>query len=180
MDLDFHCFKSRVERAPLNGCRRGQHAANALVRERPDLSKQVTGTEIDPYYKDSVLESFWIWVHDNWGQPAQPESDPWKRVHCWMALTKSGRLRKLYKLNGKFDCEIVDSGNGYWRPQGLTDPTTIKGYEKEISPSGEAVEKRGYQLISCSGEWFRSPEDFVKMYTVYLKDPVVEMFEMDL
>ena len=46
--------------------RKGQRAFNALCELRPDLSAQVRGTNLDPFYTDSVLPSFYEWVGNNW------------------------------------------------------------------------------------------------------------------
>lgn len=46
--------------------RMGQTAFNVLVNVRPDLSEQVRGTDLDPFYKDDRLLAFYQWVEENW------------------------------------------------------------------------------------------------------------------
>lgn len=38
--------------------RMGQAYFNALREVRPDLASQITGTEFDPFYNDSVMGAF--------------------------------------------------------------------------------------------------------------------------
>lgn len=44
----------------------GQSAFNVLYKLRPDLSEQVRGTHIDPFYDTSNLSNFFDWVKENW------------------------------------------------------------------------------------------------------------------
>lgn len=46
--------------------RDGQWAFNCLFFNRPDLSEQIRGTILDPYYNDDFLPQFWIWVEQHW------------------------------------------------------------------------------------------------------------------
>lgn len=49
--------------------RYGQAAFNVLAEIRPDLSEQIRGTALDPFYwldGDSRLVLFFEWVDDNW------------------------------------------------------------------------------------------------------------------
>jgi hypothetical protein len=69
MDLTYIDFATLVmedhagERATQ---REGQHAFNCLFMNRPDLSEQIRGTILDPYYRDEHLPQFWIWVEAHW------------------------------------------------------------------------------------------------------------------
>lgn len=46
--------------------REGQYVFNCLFYNRPDLSEQIRGTILDPYYLDQHLPQFWIWVEQHW------------------------------------------------------------------------------------------------------------------
>lgn len=55
---------------PPSGIRRGQHAYNMLYDIRPDLARRINGTEFDPFYMDSKLPAFELWLYQHW------EDDP--------------------------------------------------------------------------------------------------------
>jgi hypothetical protein len=46
--------------------RNGQGAYNVLDNMRPDLSRQILGGSIDPFYDDSRLDGFSEWVSEHW------------------------------------------------------------------------------------------------------------------
>lgn len=46
--------------------RKGQAYFNTLHEMRPDLSEQVRGSHIDPFYRDEVIENFLSFVGGNW------------------------------------------------------------------------------------------------------------------
>lgn len=46
--------------------RKGQFAFNKLAQLRPDLSEQIRGSKLDPFYDDDVLPAFFEWVEANW------------------------------------------------------------------------------------------------------------------
>lgn len=48
--------------------REGQAFFNALWEKRPDLYKQMTQTELDPFNLDERLPAAWQFVMDNWGE----------------------------------------------------------------------------------------------------------------
>lgn len=48
--------------------RAGQAFFNALWEKRPDLYKQMTQTELDPFNLDERLPAAWAYVMDNWEQ----------------------------------------------------------------------------------------------------------------
>lgn len=53
--------------------RAGQRAFNVLVENRPDLSEQVRGTDLDPFYNNANLYALFGWLYDNWTEePNQP------------------------------------------------------------------------------------------------------------
>lgn len=70
MPLDFTEFAILVyeDHAGERGIfhREGQFAFNCLFANRPDLSEQIRGTVLDPYYNDALLPQFWIWVKAHW------------------------------------------------------------------------------------------------------------------
>lgn len=46
--------------------RLGQAVYNKLVEVRPDVAKKLLGTDLDPYYKNSVTTDVWEFIHKNW------------------------------------------------------------------------------------------------------------------
>lgn len=46
--------------------RLGQAHFNILWRYRPDLSEQIRGTLLDPFYRDEKVAEFRSWVKRNW------------------------------------------------------------------------------------------------------------------
>lgn len=46
--------------------RKGQAFFNELLVVRPDLADKVRGTPLDPFYQDSRLEEFLLFVARNW------------------------------------------------------------------------------------------------------------------
>lgn len=46
--------------------RYGQVAFNVLFEMRPDLSKQIRGNYLDPFYMSGKLREFHAWVERNW------------------------------------------------------------------------------------------------------------------
>jgi hypothetical protein len=55
--------------------RYGQTAFNVLTECRADLSEQIRGTILDPFYKDdNDLNPFFEWVGDNWTKGADGKS----------------------------------------------------------------------------------------------------------
>ena len=46
--------------------RKGQAYFNVLSDVRPDLSEQIRGTALDPYYKDYVAPEIIAFVQNNW------------------------------------------------------------------------------------------------------------------
>lgn len=64
------CFKAQ---AKYNRWRIGQTLFNVLSEQRPDLSIQVQGTDLDPFYLDCTrpsvqekIDMYLRWVKDNW------------------------------------------------------------------------------------------------------------------
>ena len=49
-----------------DGWRFGQAVYNRLNQLRPDIAKQITGTPLDPYYKNAVTTETWEFIHKNW------------------------------------------------------------------------------------------------------------------
>ena len=49
--------------------RRGQMLFNVLHEHRPDLSGQVRGTALDPFYTDAKVDTFLEFVERNWTVP---------------------------------------------------------------------------------------------------------------
>ena len=45
--------------------RDGQIFFNVLAAFRPDLSEQIRGTELDPFY-DHNISAFFVWLVENW------------------------------------------------------------------------------------------------------------------
>ena len=48
--------------------RRGQFACNLLYKKRPDLAARIFDNhpELDPFYRDTNIPKFMIWVGENW------------------------------------------------------------------------------------------------------------------
>ena len=46
--------------------RKGQAFFNSLALNRPDLSEQIRGTNLDPFYREADLQGFMLWVDQNW------------------------------------------------------------------------------------------------------------------
>ncbi len=47
--------------------RTGQAAFNVLFIHRRDLSEQIRGTELDPFYAREIPTEFCVWVNAQWG-----------------------------------------------------------------------------------------------------------------
>jgi len=54
----------KVMSVPPEGIRRGQAVWNIVDADRPDLTDLVRGTDLDPYYSDTKLERFFMWLGD--------------------------------------------------------------------------------------------------------------------
>jgi hypothetical protein len=62
------------------GWRAGQALFNALREWRRDLAEVVSGTVVDPFYRDERVVPFSIWLRTAWGEPEPPrpaESKTW-------------------------------------------------------------------------------------------------------
>jgi hypothetical protein len=46
--------------------RKGQSIYNALTRVRIDLSRQIDGTELDPFHNDGVVSALSVWLEAHW------------------------------------------------------------------------------------------------------------------
>lgn len=68
MRIDFNDYLTRAFRHQPH-LRRGQAAFNTLWEERPDLAELVRGSDIDPYYRDELLDRFILWVEASWDEP---------------------------------------------------------------------------------------------------------------
>ncbi len=51
-----------------HGIRMGQAAFNALAVQRPEWAERLKGTDSDPFYSDSRLGLFWVWL---WSQEGE-------------------------------------------------------------------------------------------------------------
>lgn len=61
--LSFHEYQVAIEIAVnANSWRRGQAAFNVLDQLRPDLSAEIRGTALDPYYLEVIPLDFLVWV----------------------------------------------------------------------------------------------------------------------
>jgi hypothetical protein len=49
-----------------NEQRFGQAVFNVLHSMRPDIADELRGTEIDPYYQESVPEGVWAFIKARW------------------------------------------------------------------------------------------------------------------
>jgi hypothetical protein len=66
--MDFQTYLERVARRkaihPTE--RMGQAYFNQLHEDRPDISEDVRGDEIDPFYNDDLIGQFLVFVHLSW------------------------------------------------------------------------------------------------------------------
>lgn len=46
----------------------GQAVFNVLYEMRPDLSEQIRGTDLDPFYRDDRVREALRWIRSNWVQ----------------------------------------------------------------------------------------------------------------
>jgi hypothetical protein len=46
--------------------RMGQFLMNVLHRVRPDLYRQLTNTDEDPFYRDDLIPDALAWLEENW------------------------------------------------------------------------------------------------------------------
>jgi hypothetical protein len=68
--MNFEEYKAEVERVRVD-CpewRSGEAAFNVLLGYRPDLAKQIDGTEYDPYSRNDLCVNFWQWAADHWNE----------------------------------------------------------------------------------------------------------------
>lgn len=66
-------YLATVDRTDRLGLRRGQHYYNVLYNLRPDLANAVCDTPADPFYDDSRIDDFLIFIQVNWDQPSSGE-----------------------------------------------------------------------------------------------------------
>jgi len=53
-------------RAVCDEQRFGQAVYNCLVQNRPDIASLLTGTPLDPFYRDFVTEEVWEFIESKW------------------------------------------------------------------------------------------------------------------
>lgn len=65
--MTFDQFLIESMNTPTN-LRRGQFAVNLLSQVRYDLYELLTetGPGVDPFYNDTLIPSFLVWVGENW------------------------------------------------------------------------------------------------------------------
>ena len=66
MTFDEYLDSVELDRKYTLDWRDGQRYFNVLNKIRPDLSEQVRGTLLDPFYRDVALDDFLIWCENNW------------------------------------------------------------------------------------------------------------------
>jgi hypothetical protein len=54
---------STIKKMETNKLRVGQKAFNDFAEKYPELVEKITGTEFDPFYDDSKIESFYLRVN---------------------------------------------------------------------------------------------------------------------
>lgn len=66
--LYFHEFWVKVDQYLIRHPeqRFGQAVFNVLVIYRPDLSEQIRGTDLDPFYLDSLPDNIHQWLYRHW------------------------------------------------------------------------------------------------------------------
>jgi len=52
-----------IDKMETNKLRVGQKAFNDFAEKYPELDEKITGTEFDPFYDDSKIESFYLRVN---------------------------------------------------------------------------------------------------------------------